>query len=407
MITKLRVGNFYSIGDEIELSFTKGGVVPEESYFHYKEREKVSLINGFYGANASGKSNVLNALVRTIRMIYMVNPVAFAAQQVFEVPLCQPNKHINFKDKPTTISVDLLFGTNYYTYDLEILDGKKIVKEVLYVTTLHVKGAKPKEIFTRIGDSIDLGPEHSDYKKYVDISKVQPYQTLISHLINNVGAPLVQDFIDNRESFFLKTDENDLMIPTFAAHNMASRYSNFTDDEKKEFKKVVTTFLSCFNDSILDVDLDHSRKTPVMIRHKNFVSDLDVMAESAGTRELFYYIYDLFSIFKKGGVVVYDETSRYYHPDMESALLQLFVSDGTNLKHAQLFFSSHNHETLDLLEQDQAHIVEAVDASTTVFKLSEVEDLQKRDNLKKKYRLGMFGGVPDVIDFTYKIKQLL
>ena len=132
-----------------------------------------------------------------------------------------------------------------------------------------------------------------------------------------------------------------------------------------------------------------------------------MLQESAGTRELFTYAYDIIDIFKKGGVVIYDETNRYYHPDVELALLSIFKNAAFNAKNAQLFFASHNHETFDLLESDQAYIVEKANTGTSVHKLSEIEDLKKRDNIKKKYRLGMLGGVPDVVAFDYKLKQLL
>ena len=105
--------------------------------------------------------------------------------------------------------------------------------------------------------------------------------------------------------------------------------------------------------------------------------------------------------------MIYDETNRYYHPDVELALLSLFKNSAFNSKNAQLFFASHNHEAFDLLEIDQAFIVEKENICTTVYKLAEIDDLKKRDNIKKKYRLGMLGGVPNTASLDYKLKQLL
>ncbi|HBM17244.1 MAG TPA: hypothetical protein DD381_13020 [Lentisphaeria bacterium] len=88
-------------------------------------------------------------------------------------------------------------------------------------------------------------------------------------------------------------------------------------------------------------------------------------------------------------------------------MLSIFKNAEFNTNNSQLFFASHNPETFDLLDLGQAYIVERPDSYSSVYKLSEIEDLKKRDNLKKKYRLGMFGGTPDVVDFDYKLKQLL
>jgi AAA15 family ATPase/GTPase len=130
------------------------------------------------------------------------------------------------------------------------------------------------------------------------------------------------------------------------------------------------------------------------------------MEASAGTRELISYINDLLKILKSGGIVVYDETSKYYHPDMEISILNLFKDKDINKNNAQIFFSSHNHETFDLLHINQAYIVEKEEDVVTVSRVSDF-DVQERDNVKRKYRLGSLGGVPDTIDFKRVINNLL
>ncbi len=412
MITKLRVSNYYSIGKEIELNFLKGGAKKEEDggYFSYKEKEKISLVNGFFGANASGKSNILRAMVSLIRMMHTVrSQQSISPQSVVDgVLLCHTNAHKNFEDELTKLGIDFLFGTNYYTYDLEIKDGNNIVKEKLYLTNLDIKSAKPKEIFTRTDSNVIFGPNYEEFENYISKIKIEKYQTFISHLIN-IGATAVSDFKDCRDSFFLKMDELDLMMPSSVAIVMrAQRIAVLEKDKKEEALKLTKNMMSCFDDSIEKIDIStENNNISVKVSHKNFSKSINIMQESAGTRELFCYIYDILDAFKKGGIVVYDEINRYYHPDVEYALISIFKNTTFNTKNAQLFFASHNHETFDLLELDQAHIVEKTDSETSIYKLSDVEGIKKRDNLKKKYRLGMFGGAPDIVAFDYKLKQLL
>ena len=67
---------------------------------------------------------------------------------------------------------------------------------------------------------------------------------------------------------------------------------------------------------------------------------------------------------------------------MEIAILNLFKDKDINKHNAQIFFSSHNHETFDLLQNDQAHILEKKDDNIIVSKVSDY-DVKERDNVKE------------------------
>lgn len=406
MITKVRVSNFYSIGEETEIFFTKGGSSDQKGYFQYKTNEKISLLNGFFGANASGKSTILKAIALIIRMIYNPQPTLGLSG---EIVLCNPNFHKKFENLPTKLGIDFLFGNNYYSYDIEIKGGKEIVIEKLFITTLNIKSAKPKEIFTRNESEINFGPEYKNYKSYLDISKIQKHQTFISHLIINVGAKALIDFINNKSSFFLKTDEFDMAMPApFVMMAKAMHINSLSKKEKDDFLEITKSVMSSFDKSIEKIEINNTNNNlNIEIKHKNFVSNVNLMQESAGSRELFSHIGDILNVIKKGGVVIYDETNRFYHPDVELSIISLFKNKTFNKNNSQIFFASHNHETFDLLELDQVFIVEKNNENTFAHKLSEISDLNKRDNLKKKYRLGILGGVPDVVDLDFKLKEFL
>ncbi|MDA3802543.1 MAG: ATP-binding protein [Patescibacteria group bacterium] len=411
MITKIRVNNFYSIGEELEIEFTKGGTKEEKhgGYFVHDKLNKISLINGFYGANASGKSNVLKAMVTIIRLIFSVNNFKDIASNSL---LCRPNMFKEFKNKPTKLGIDFLINNNYYKYDLEIKNGNKIVSEKLYITTLDKSSAKPKNIFVRNTNGIKFGKEYKNYENYLSVADIQDYQTFISHLINNVGAKALVDFKDyiKLNPFFLKTDSFDIGMPIPAAI-LKSAYiiNSFNDKKKKEAIKYTKEIMSCFDDTIEDLEIknESNNSISIKVKHKDFNNSIEMVDESAGTRELFCHIYNILTAFKSGGIVIYDEANRYFHPEIELVILSLFRNKEFNTKNAQLFFASHNHDTMDLLDIDQTFIVEKENSSSIVYKLSEVEDVKNRDNIKKKYKLGMFGGAPDVSLFDYKLKQLL
>jgi len=400
MITKIRVSNFYSIGKEIELNFLKNGKTELPGYFSHKSDEKVSLINGFFGANASGKSNILKAITTLIRLIYNIKGSV-------DERLFIPNMHKDFKGLPTKLGIDFLFGSNHYKYDLEIMHGRDVVKEELYLTNTGNKWAQPKNIFIRGESGIRFGSDYRDYENYLSLVVVGSNQTFISHLITNVKAKVLVDFEENRDRFFLKNDGFDTILP-FAMASAIKVFNVVNTNEADEFLEDTKNIVRCFDDSIEEIKIDKKGDNLfIKVGHKDFVEDIDISQESAGTRELFCHIYDILKVFKRGGTVVYDETNRYYHPEIEMALVGLFKDKERNKNNAQIFFASHNHNTFDLLELDQAYIVEKTLSYSEAYKVSEVEGIKKRDNIKKKYGLGLLGGSPDVELFDYVLKQVI
>lgn len=406
MITKLRISNFYSIGDSTELDFTKGGKGIENGYLLYK-KGKISTVNGFYGANASGKTTFLSAINTLLKIIYNKNPIQALGITPTESKFISPNLHSDYKNKPSLLGFDILLKNKLYRYDVEILDGSTIKKETLYVTDLSIKSHGEKEVFSRKGQSIVFGPDFKDHDSYFSVVKLPDNQTLLSHLIESF--PAGQDFRDYKDKFFLKIGEADLMMPGIAGLvNRAIRINNLDNVEKKEVLELTTKVMRQFDETIKNIDINiDNNNINISVEHKGFSGPVGMGRESAGTRELFIYIYDILKVLKEGGIVVYDETNRYFHPEIENILISLFKNTEINVSTAQLFFASHNHDTLDILNLDQIFIVEKGKCSSIAYKVSDIDDIKNRDNLKKKYNLGLLGGVPDVIDFKHAIKQFI
>lgn len=400
MITKLRISNFASIGNELDLDFTKG--TTNKSGYLKTKIGSVSLLNGFYGANASGKSNILKGLNTTLKIMY-TKVVPDSVTNVSTILL--QNYHNEFKDKPTTLGIDLLISNHYYKYDISIIGGNQIISEKLSVTNIGIKNAKPKEVFTRDDKKISFGPEYKDHEQYFTAVKLPEYQTLMSHIIEGFHAG--EDFRTFRDNnlLFAKTDEMDSIPSFFIAIQHALKMNSAETTKKEEMVKLTKSIMSRFDKTIEGIDIDN-KGFSIKIKHNDFYESVNLQQESAGTRELFAYIYDVLNTFRNGGVVIYDETNRFFHPEIEQTLISLFKSRDLNTKNAQLFFASHNTDTLDLLNLDQIFIVEK-NKCTTVSKVSDIGEIRSRDNLKRKYNLGMIGGTPDIIEFDHMIKQFI
>jgi len=423
LITRIKAGNFYGVKDSIEIDFTEGGEKEKIGYVN-NGKERISLISGFYGSNASGKSTVLNAIDTIIRIMlskqqdYVTNPNGIKEETIITFP----NFSTETKGKPTVLEMDFVFGNNKYNYLVSIIeDGKEISEEVLYKNSKKIFSRKKhnvsfgEHIEKKVGDLVAkniIAPKKSSFLSVIldensDIS-------VFSNLKAEIGVSELKElknkicFITDKRS--VQMGQNNINGPLAFAIN----YLNDTEtkDEKLDaVNSVVKYFEPSFESLIIKKGSDHnpinkSFSFTYEAKYTNFYKNLGIMELSAGTREIISYISDILKILKSGGIVVYDETSKYYHPDMEIAMLNLFKDKEINRHNAQIFFSSHNHETFDLLQNNQAHILDKKGGSITISKVSDY-DVRERDNIKRVYRLGSLGGVPDTIDFNRIINNLL
>jgi hypothetical protein len=415
LITKIKASNFYGIKDPIEATFIEGGEKEKMGYVNVG-KERISLISGFYGANASGKSTVLNIIDILIRIMLVKQPEFVLGPNGIrqDTVIALPNYHTTMQSKPILMEIDFIVDKDRYNYSISIInEGKEISKEVLYRNN--------KKIFSRNNHSISfetsidkkigalakniMAPKKSSFLSVIldDSSDVSVFGNLKEE-IGISGLKQIKNkvcFITDKRSLAGQNNLNGLL-------NFAVSYLNATKENQQEMINRVNSVVKYFEPSLSEIIIKpiNQNSFDYMAQYNNFYKPLPVMELSAGTRELIVYISDILRMIKTGGVVIYDETSKYYHPDMEIAILNLFRDKDINKHNAQIFFSSHNHETFDLLQNDQAHILEKVDDNIIVSKVSDY-DVKERDNIKRIYRLGSLGGIPNTIDFNRIINNLL
>jgi hypothetical protein len=414
LITKLIVENFYGIKDSVEVKFIEGGKADKTGYFNASDNIRVSLINGFYGANASGKSTILNA-IGTIFSLMMIKHqefiLGFGGIKI-DNSILLPNFSKDKQSSPTILGIDFIINKDNYSYIVHVVDeGKEIKKEVL--------SKNGKNIFIREDSSVVFEDHIS--KKIGEISKniIAPKNSsFLSVILDDssnisvfgnmkkvIGIDELKE-IKNKTCFITDKRSSQGVIPGLLS--VAIKYLNDNSINKEDYRNTLNTVTKYFEPTLKEIIIEKNGENSFeyAAAYENFYKKLPVQELSAGTRELISYINQILEIVKNGGVVVYDETSKYYHPDMEIAILNLFRDRDINRNNAQVFFSSHNHETFDLLHNDQAYIMEKNDDAITVSAVSDY-DVKERDNIKKRYRLGSLGGVPDTIDFNRAINNLL
>lgn len=417
LITRIKASNFYGIKDPVEVFFTEGGKKDKIGYANFA-KERVSLISGFYGANASGKSTILHAIDTIIRIILARNQEFVIVNGVKikqDIVMALPNFSEDMKSKPIELEMDFIIDKNKYRYFVSITnEGREILEEVL--------DKNNKNIFSRKNHEVVF--ENSIKKKLAAISQyiVAPLQSSFLSVILDESSDLsvfanikeeigISELKQIQSKICFITDKRSVQLGQNNISGLfafALSYLNDTKEGQQKKMNKITPVAKHFDPPLeeLIIERENNNTFRFEAKYKNFYKRIPVQEMSAGTREIISYISEILRIIENGGIVVYDETSKYYHSDMEMAILNLFRDKDINKNNAQIFFSSHNHETFDLLHNDQAHILEKKKGNIIATKVSDF-DVKERDNIKRIYRLGSLGGVPDTIDFNRVINNLL
>jgi hypothetical protein len=119
--------------------------------------------------------------------------------------------------------------------------------------------------------------------------------------------------------------------------------------------------------------------------------------ESNGTQGAFILLSRLLPVLENGGLAVIDEFENDLHPHMLEPILDLFANPATNPYGAQLIFSTHAIEVLNLVEKSQVMLVEKdADCISTAYRMDTVEGIRNDDNFYAKYMAGAYGAVPSL-----------
>jgi predicted ATPase len=127
------------------------------------------------------------------------------------------------------------------------------------------------------------------------------------------------------------------------------------------------------------------------------IAKLPLPQESSGTQSAFVLLSRLLPVLEHGGLAVIDEFEADLHPHMLVPILDLFFSPQTNPLNAQIIFTCHSVEVLNLLHKSQVTLVQKDDEfSSEAWRLDSVQGVRNDDNLYAKYMAGAYGAVPNL-----------
>jgi len=412
MLAEFRVSNYRSFKDEQVLSMI---ATSEES--KGKNSVKIGKYNILksavvYGANASGKSNLIKAMACMNDIVS--NSAGYKPDQpLLVVPFAFDEET---PKQPSTFEVTFFMDGTRYQY------GFAATKEIItgeWLKAWPAETSRPRVLFERDAQEPEpyFGPSLKGQNKAI-WEKVKDNSLFLStaaqwnhEQLSNVYKWFTGEFrkMPPREFGTLFTDQM-----FFSANNPIAD-SVIPELAMRIFKKA-DLGIDNINIEIADSkDLHHSQNAigkykntilenlPFLPAYKTTFShcsgkySLPFEDESDGTQNFYSFLWPLVHAVMIGFTLFEDELELNMHPLLTRTMIEFFHDYKNGNKQAQLIFTTHDTTLLDpeLFGRDQVWFTEKDnDGATQLYSLAEYKDVRRDEPMQKRYLAGRYGAIP-------------
>ena len=407
MLVQFSVENFMSINEKVVFSMLASAdkEIPENLVECKNEKYLKSAV--IYGANASGKTNLLKAINAVIIMMRNSNNM----QPGMKLPISPfkfNEKNIN---KPTSFEFIMVIDNIKYAYGFSA-DQNRIYEEYLY----YYPNGRETEIFERTEVNKyhytiterklrDIENKNMENKFFLatattwNYEKTKPVYDFITNGINVLFDYEPLKAISLEQYYNDKSGE----LRNFSLHvlNEAEMNINGYNISNVEISEEQLSMIP----PELRPFISRSTKNFSVITSHNIIDDkgnernisLDLTEESLGTQNMFILNPILLHVLKKGKILIVDELDRSLHPFLVKYIVKLFNSKEHNKNGAQLIFNTHdtNLLSLNLFRRDQIWFTEKdyKKGATDLYPLDDFP-VRKTENIQKGYLNGRYGAIP-------------
>lgn len=409
MLIQFSFKNYKSFREEVTLDLSATKITEFSERVVTAGGEKILPVAAIYGANASGKSNIYNALA------YMSEYVADSFKYGGEEKKFDRYKPTPFLFDSTSADADSTFEVyftipedkNERTYNYGFCVDKEGVTEEWFNSK-----AKSARKFSRVfyrnrnEEELDLSGLPKNSRENIKIALEK--QVLVASL----GAKLKISKCKIIRDWFLMNEFADFGDPftnIFMSHRLPGGFVN-----DKRIQKKVIEFFSSFDEQIKDFKVEkvpsegeaQEDQYTIKALHKKIDSDemaeIPLGAESAGTLKMFALYPELQEVLEHGSVFFIDELNARLHPLLVRNFLLTFLNPEINVNHAQLVFTTHDTWQLSnqLLRRDEIWFVEKDGRGvSTLYSLADFVDedgshIRKDESYEKNYMIGKYGAIP-------------
>ena len=422
MLLDFTFSNYKSVNEKVTLSMERIKKLREDdidatNVIHDKKSDvlKSAII---YGANASGKTNVVKAM--SFMRDFVINS-AREGQSGDDIPVF-PFKFVQCDNPASMFEIRFRQGEREYRYGFE-LTTKKVVGEWLYIDE--------KEYFNRIENDFHLTdfPEGKSLQTKTrtnalfisvcanfngDISKQVIgffYQMRIVLVLESNEKPSFKNEYFDRLTALIRVADvgisgiikkrvTEKQVEEFAIRNI-NGYSHYTSETKRDFLDMLRNYLESENDQIMTEHIVD-----------DVVYELPLNVASAGTHRLIDLSVFCLEAIDENLIFIIDEFDARLHPLLSRELIRYFHKES---KQAQLIMTTHDVTLMKsdsqrlgkpLFRRDQIWLLEKNhQQETRLYSLAEFKKddgaSERRDaSYEKKYLEGRYGGIPILEDFS-------
>lgn len=402
MLYRLEIENFYSIRDPQVIDLRATGHVSDDdgrlAPIWAGAPERAPKVVAFFGANASGKSNVLKAL----SFIAWFVKDSFSAPRGSRMPFDRFNDVKTLK-APTRLAVHLGGPEDIasaddpdalqcpYVYEL-ILGGENNPIVLSERLSYRPSGAKRSlKLFERNADGHVSATQAfglSGFRQAIE-KVLRPDAGVIATLahLEHPYAKWIWDAVSRIDS------------------NILVERSDQPDDRVMRFYADRPKLVEVFNREIERIDLGiqsmQFQQTPqgplAVFNHQGLALPMPLIYESHGTRQFIKLYPFLLNALESGGIAIVDELDSAIHPLILPEILRWFRDPARNPYNGQLWMTCHNASLLEDLSKEEILFCDKDDRGRTeVYGLSDIQSVRRGDNYYRKYLGGAFGAVPQI-----------
>lgn len=428
MILRFGVQNFRSFRDYVEVSFVSTARQDEPTWRMPAPGTPhgVLPVIGVWGANASGKTNLLDVLP----VLRFCVESSFTRLGPRDAVPWDPWKTLEEGGLPTLFDVDFLVAGVRHHFGFQMAP-RGFIEEWLFAWP----GGKKRVLYHRNQAEEDpwyFGPSLKGPNRTV--ARATRDNCLFLSAAAQFNHPVLEEVNKALASRIYKDLPVDLRVLPYyfkfapilrpslrqaVVQMLATTDTGITGfrevDDPAATGEVLGAFRKVFSKKLVSAISEdwETKGLPVEIRFTHRGPDgvefeLDPQNESKGTWILFSRLNDFLHLLDEGGILVLDEIDTSLHPDLCARLVDLFTSSHTNPKGAQILFSTHDRTLLTRLRSDEIVLVDkGVDGVSSLQAASDYKDVRARDDIRRAHEQGRLRGVPILGDFARIMAEAL
>ncbi len=396
MLVNFTFKNFRSFRDEMTLSMEAASIQELSDAVVKSCGEELLPVAVMYGANSSGKSNVLKAL-KAMRDVLLnsvkLNPKDRLDAEPFSLDLTSSSE-------PTSFEIQFTLNGSKYRY------GFDYTSEVIIAEWLYEKrpGEREFELFLRSGDEFKISKTR--FSEGIGKQGATPANRLFVSLVAQLNGKVSQSILDwfSNIEYMSGLDGKEYAEQTLRK----IMYQEQGDDE------VISLFHQTklgFSGIEVSASLDDKYTMDFKTIHNIFDKNGEIVGqrsfptdkmESEGTKKMIEIAGPIVDAIRLGQILVVDELDAKLHPFLTRKIISMFMDKELNKNGAQLIFATHDTNLLNIqyLRRDQIWFTEKDKTdSTELYSLVEFRDeagnkVRNDRNIEKDYINGRYGAIP-------------